>query len=74
MPVYPGAPKEEVSRSGGCGRGPELRRAPAGGDLGDGRSAGCLEGAESVVELSGGLVVLEGVADLAAGQAGRGAS
>ena len=43
----------------------------AGGDLGDGRSAGCLEGAERVVDLAGGLVVLEGVADLAAGQPGR---
>ena len=30
--------KEEVSRS--AGRGPELRWPAAGGDLGDGRSAG----------------------------------
>ena len=41
--------KEEVSRS--AGRGPELRRAAAGGDLGDGCSAGCLEGTERVVDL-----------------------
>jgi hypothetical protein len=63
--------KEEVSRSGGGGRGPEVCGASAGGDLGDGRSAGGLEGAECVVELAGGLVVFEGVADLAAGQSGR---
>ncbi|MCA1680149.1 MAG: hypothetical protein LC777_14955, partial [Actinobacteria bacterium] len=50
--------------------GPELGGPPAGGDLGDGRSVGCLEGAESVIDLAGGLVVFEGVADLAAGQAG----
>jgi hypothetical protein len=62
--------KEEVGRSAACGGGPELRRPAAGGDLGDGRSAGCVEGAECVVELAGGLVVLEGVADLAAGQTG----
>ena len=55
---------------GGAG-GPELRGPAAGGDLGDGRSTGCLEGAERVIDLAGGLVVLEGVADLAAGQAGR---
>ena len=64
--------KEEVSRSAGLGGGPELRGTAAGRDLGDGRSAGGLEGGERVVELAGGLVVAEGVADLAAGQAGRG--
>jgi len=36
--------KEEVSRSSGGGRGPELCWPAAGGDLGDCRSAGCLEG------------------------------
>ena len=55
----------------GRGRGPELCGAAAGGDLGDGRSAGGLEGVECGVDLAGGLVVFEGVADLAAGQAGR---
>ena len=63
--------KEEVSPSVGRGGGPELGGAAAGGDLGDGRSAGALEGSEGVVELAGGLVVFEGVADLASGQAGR---
>lgn len=63
--------KEEVSRSGGRGGGPELCGAAAGGDLGDGRSAGASEGSEVVVELAGGLVVFEGVADLASGQPGR---
>ena len=63
--------KEEVSPSGWGGRGPELRWAAAGRDLGDGRSAGGVEGVERVVESAGGLVVFEGVADLAAGQAGR---
>lgn len=63
--------KEEVSPSARGGRGPELCGAPAGSDLGDGRSAGGLQGAERVIESAGGLVVLEGVADLAAGQAGR---
>ncbi len=63
--------KEEVRRSGRRGRGPELCGAAAGGDLGDGRSPGGVKRVECVVELSGGLVVLEGVADLAAGQAGR---
>src|SRR5438309_8250484 len=63
--------KEEVSRSGGGGRGPELRGPAAGSDLGDRRLAGCLEGVERVIDLAGGLVVLEGVADLAAGQTGR---
>ena len=62
--------KEEVSGSGGWGGGPELRRSAAGGDLGDCRSSGCLEGTECVVDLAGGLVVLEGVADLASGQTG----
>ena len=37
--------KEEVSRSLGRDRGPELRGAAAGGDLGGGRPAGGLEGA-----------------------------
>jgi hypothetical protein len=32
--------KEEVSRSAGRDRGPELRWPAAGGDLGDGGSAG----------------------------------
>ena len=36
----------------------------------DGRATGGLECAERVIDLAGGLVVLEGVADLAAGQAG----
>src|ERR1700730_11362383 len=63
--------KEEVSRSGGVGCGPELRWAAAGSDLGDGRAAGGLQGVQGVVELTGGLGVAEGVADLAAGQAGR---
>ncbi len=66
--------KEEVSRSVRGGRGPELRGPAAGGDLGHGRSAGGVEGVECVVEVAGGLVVFEGVADLAAGQAGRGVS
>src|SRR5207247_8379025 len=51
--------KEEVSRSGGGGRVPELRGAAAGGDLGDGRSTGGLERVEGVVDLAGGLVVFE---------------
>jgi len=59
--------KEEVSRSADRGRGLEVRGAAAGRDLGDCASAGGLEGAERVVDLTGGLVVLEGVADLAAG-------
>ena len=63
--------KEEVSRSARRGRGPELCRAAAGCDLGDGRAAGGLEGAERVIDVSGGLVVFERVADLAAGQTGR---
>src|SRR5579875_2239719 len=63
--------KEEVSRSGGGGGGPELGWSAAGSDLGDGGSAGCLEGLERVVDLAGGLVVFEGVADLAPGQSGR---
>ena len=33
--------KEEVSGSVGCGCGPELGWSAAGGELGDGRSAGC---------------------------------
>ena len=40
--------KEEGKSLRGRGRGPELRGAAAGGDLGDGRSAGGLEGAECV--------------------------
>src|SRR5437870_3111418 len=57
--------KEEVSDLGSGGRCPELSGAAAGGDLGDGRAAGGLERPEGVVELTGGLVVFEGVADLA---------
>jgi hypothetical protein len=63
--------KEEVSRSEGSVGRPELCWPAAGGDLGDCCSAGCLEGMERAVDLTGGLVVLEGVADLAAGQTGR---
>ena len=65
-----GTKEEEVSRSEGWGCDLELRGPAAGGDLGDCRSSGCLEGAERVVDLASGLVVLEGVADLAAGQTG----
>ena len=50
--------------------GPELGGAAAGGELALGRAAGEGECLERVVDVAGGLVVLERVADLAAGQPG----
>ena len=61
-----------AGRLGGwAGGGPELGGPAAGRDLGGGRAAGGVEGVEGVegvVDLAGGLVVVECLADLAAGQ------
>ena len=56
------------SGAGGLGGGPELRGPTAGWDLGDGRAAGGVQGAQGGVDLAGWLVVVERLADLAAGQ------
>jgi hypothetical protein len=45
-----------------------LRGPAAGRDLAGGRAAGGVQGVEGVVDLAGGLVVVECLADLAAGQ------
>jgi hypothetical protein len=45
-----------------------LRGAAAGGDLRGGDAAGDVQRLERVVDLAGGLVVLQGSAELAAGQ------
>jgi hypothetical protein len=52
---------------------PELGGASGGGDLGAGRAAGERERGERLLDLVGGAVVLEDVADLAAGQPCRAA-
>lgn len=52
----------------GCCGGPELGGAAAGFDLGGGRAAGGVQGVQGGVDLAGGLVVAEVLADLAAGQ------
>ena len=54
-----------------AGSGPELRGSAAGGDLRGGCAAGGVEGEEGVVDLTGGLVVVQGLADLAAGHSVR---
>jgi hypothetical protein len=54
-----------------CCGGPELGGASGGGDVGAGRAAGELECAERLLDLVGWPVVLEDVADLAAGQSCR---